>query len=109
VSAFQYSTIATAVPDAFMESAIAVSRRMPAHIWKQVLDGLMDYRPTHPRPDVATLVLGGNRDRVFSVGEQTALAQEFRTADLRIADGIGHTMHWEDPQQFVDVLLDFIK
>jgi non-heme chloroperoxidase len=109
VSAFQYSTIATPVPEAFMESAVDVSRRMPAHVWKKALDGLIEYGPKRPRPDVPTLVLGGSRDSVFSVDEQTALAYEFRNVDLRIVDGIGHTLHWEDPQRFVNLLLDFIE
>jgi pimeloyl-ACP methyl ester carboxylesterase len=109
VHAFQHSTIATEVPEPFMDSAIAISRRMPAHIWKQVLQGLMEFRPKFPRPSVKTLVLGGTRDAVFSVDEQTALARAFPNAELRLIDGIGHTLHWEDPEQFATVLLDFLK
>ncbi len=92
-----------------MDSAIGNSRRMPAHVWRKALQGLMEYRPKAPRPDVRTLVLGGNRDAVFSVEEQTALAREFPNAELRIIDGIGHTLHWERPQRFVDELLRFAR
>ena len=107
VRAFQYSTIAMPVPDAFMDAAIGNSRRMPAHVWRKALQGLMEYRPKASRPDVPTLVLGGDRDAVFSVNEQTALAREFPNVELRIIDGIGHTLHWERPQRFVDELLRF--
>ena len=107
VRTFQYSTIATPVPAAFMESAIGNSRRMPAHIWRKALHGLIEYRPRTPRPDVRTLVLGGTRDEVFSVDEHTALAREFKNAELVMVDGIGHTLHWERPQRFVDELLRF--
>ena len=50
VRAFQYSTIATPVPDAFMDSAIGNSRRMPAHVWRKALQGLMEYRPKAVAP-----------------------------------------------------------
>ena len=109
VRAFQYSTIATPVPVAFMDSAIGNSRRMPAHVWRKALQGLMEYRPKAPRPEVRTFVLGGNRDDVFSVDEQMALAHEFPNAELLIIDGIGHTLHWERPQRFVDELLRFVS
>jgi pimeloyl-ACP methyl ester carboxylesterase len=107
VRAFQFSTIATPVPSAFMESASENSHRMPAHVWKKALHGLIEYRPRAPRPDVRTLVLGGNRDTVFSVAEQTALARQFKNAEQVIVDGVGHALHWERPQRFVDELLRF--
>jgi non-heme chloroperoxidase len=107
VRAFQFSTIATPVPAAFMDSAIGNSSRMPAHVWRKALHGLMEYRPRTPRPDVPTLVLGGNRDSVFSVAEQTALARQFKNAELVIVDGVGHTLHWERPERFVDEILRF--
>ena len=109
VCGFQYSTIATPVPGAFMDSAIANSRRMPAHVWRKALQGLIEYRPTAPRPVVRTFVLGGRLDAVFSADEQTALAREFQNVELLIIDGIGHTLHWERPQRFVDELLRFAR
>ena len=109
VRAFQYSTIAAPVPGEFMESAIRNSRRMPAHVWRKALQGLIEYRPTAPRPDVRTFVLGGRLDAVFSADEQTALAREFQNVELLIIDGIGHTLHWERPQRFVDELLRFAR
>jgi non-heme chloroperoxidase len=109
VHAFQHNTIALPVPPAFMAAAIANSRRMPAHIWKKVLQGVMDYRPALPRPYVRTLVLGGDCDAVFPVAEQTRLAREFSNVELRIIEGVGHALHWEQPRLFVDELLRFLR
>ena len=109
VRAFQYSCIAKDVPDSFMEAAIANSRRMPASVWKQVINGLVEYRPVTPRPLVPTLVLGGDRDAVFSVAEQMELAADYPNSTLRLMEGIGHTLHWEDPDRFVTELLKFAK
>ena len=109
VHAFQYSTVAQPVPATFMAAAIANSRRMPAHVWKKVLQGMMEYRAALPRPDVRTLVLGGDCDAVFSVAEQTGLADEFSNVDVHIIDGVGHALHWEQPRRFVEELLWFAR
>ena len=109
VREFQYSTIALPVPRAFMDAAIANSRRMPAAIWKKVLAGMMDYQPQSPRSSVRTLVIGGTRDAVFSAGEQTALAREYPFGQLRLIDDVGHTLHWELPEVFVRELMRFAR
>ena len=106
---FQYSTIARAVPDAFMEAAIANSLRMPAALWKELLTGLMEFEPVLPRPKVRVLVLGGNRDAVFSSAEQIALAQQYPFSKLRLVDGVGHSLQWEEPETFVKALLEFVR
>jgi len=109
VRAFQYGTIAQPVPEAFIDAAIANSRRMPAAIWKQIIQGMIDFRPVTPRPDIRTLVIGGDKDSVFSVSEQTALAGEYRNAQLMIVPGVGHAMHWEQPEVFAQALMKFAK
>ena len=107
VRQFQYSTIALPVPKQFMDAAIANSRRMPARVWKQILSGMLDFRPAAQRPSLPTLVLGGGKDTVFSVAEQTQLAHQFPNARLQLFDDIGHTLHWERPESFVEALLQF--
>jgi len=108
VRQFQYSTIGEPVPEAFMEKAIETSGRMPSHVWRQVLDGLVSYRAS-ARPAIKTLVLGGVNDTVFSVQEQSLLAAEYPNVKLRLIDNIGHALHWEDPQRFVTELLAFLQ
>ena len=106
---FQYSTVAQPVPESFMNEAIANSRRMPARVWKQVLRGLLAFRPRMLRSRGRTLVLGGRKDAVFSVLEQVALARQFPDGRLQLFDDVGHALHWEQPQTFVDALLRFAK
>ena len=109
VRGFQYGSVALPVPDAFMEAAIAVSGRMPARVWKRALTALLAFAPRPSRPHVRTLVLGGKKDAVFSAAEQTTLARQFRNARLELYDDVGHSPHWERPQEFVDSLLRFTK
>ena len=47
---------------------------------------------------VPTLILGGDKDVVFSVAEQRALADALPGAEFRLLEGIGHAVHWENPQ-----------
>jgi len=107
VREFQMSTIAAPVPEPFMEAVIANSRRVPARVWKAVLSGLLDSQITLPNPEVRTLVLGGRQDTVFSVPEQMALARQFPRGELHLIDGVGHTLHWEQPATFVSALVRF--
>ena len=104
---FQTSTIATPVPTPFLEAVIANSRRMPARIWKAALQGLMEFEPAGGRPDIRTLVLGGREDAVFSRTEQIVLARQYPRGELQLMDGVGHSLHWEQPAMFVNALARF--
>jgi non-heme chloroperoxidase len=107
VREFQMSTIATPVPEPFLEAVIANSRRMPARIWTAVIQGLIEFEPLVVRPEIRTLVLGGREDAVFSRTEQIALARQFPLGELHLIDGVGHTLHWEQPAIFVSALKRF--
>ena len=104
VREFQMSCVHSLVPQPFMEAMIANSRRMPARIWKEVMQGLLEGEINLSRPDVRTLVIGGRQDAIFSVPEQTALARQFPRGELHLVDGVGHTLHWEQPATFVSAL-----
>jgi non-heme chloroperoxidase len=107
VREFQMSTIATPVPEPFMEAIVANSRRVPARVWKAVAHGLMEGQITLSNPDVRTLVVGGRQDAIFSAMEQMALARQFPRGELHLIDGVGHTLHWEQPATFVSALVRF--
>jgi len=109
VREFQYSTVAAFVPDAFMERAIANSARMPARVWKEIARGFLEYRAAATRPRVRTLVIGGRNDSVFSSAEQIELARQFPDARLELFDDIGHALHWEEPNTFIQALRRFLQ
>lgn len=109
VREFQYSTIALDVPETFMQAVIDNSLRMPASVWKQAIAGIVEYEPAARRPPVRTLVLGGKKDSVFSVAEQTQLARQFPDGRLQLFDAVGHTLHWELPEMFVEAVMRFAR
>jgi pimeloyl-ACP methyl ester carboxylesterase len=107
VREFQLSTVARPVPEAFMSAAIQESHRLDAATWKAVFAGLIAYVPAEPQIRVPTLVLGGDRDGVFSVAEQRELTRAIAGARSVIVAGVGHALHWEEPERFVSELLQF--
>jgi non-heme chloroperoxidase len=107
VREFQTSCVHAPVPEPFMEAVIANSRRVPARIWKDVMQGLLESEIHLTRPDIRTLVLGGREDAVFSATEQMVLARQFPRGELHLIDGVGHTLHWEQPATFVNALIRF--
>jgi non-heme chloroperoxidase len=105
VREFQVSCIERPVPPEFMDLVVQESLKVPAAVWRAALGGLMTYEPCEERITCPTLVLGGDRDGVFSVGEVTTVAQRIAGGRVRILEGIGHTPHWEDPKLTVTILL----
>ncbi len=107
VRAFQMSTVCAPVPEPFMAAVVANSRRMPARIWKAALQGMIEDQVRLVHPEVRTLVVGGREDAIFSSTEQMVLARQFPRGELHLIDGIGHTLHWEQPSTFVSALIRF--
>jgi non-heme chloroperoxidase len=107
VRAFQSSTIHRPVPAAFFEQIVAESLKLPARVWKAVLSGLLaaDSEPDLARIRCPVLILGGDRDGVFSREEQEHLATRIPGAILKISPEIGHDPQWEAPD---DVALDLL-
>jgi pimeloyl-ACP methyl ester carboxylesterase len=109
VSDFQRSTVHRAVPDAFMERAIADSAKVPARVWKALYAGMLEYRASEQAIRCPTLVIGGDKDGVFTRAEQEELARRIPGAKSNIVPDIGHAPHWEDPESFVRALVAFIE
>jgi non-heme chloroperoxidase len=104
VREFQYSTIALPVPEAFMDTVIAESLRLDAATMQGLIDGMTTYAPAEPEIAVPVLVVGGDRDVVFPLAEQQALARAIRGAEMQTLPGVGHTPQWEVPDAFVAAL-----
>lgn len=110
VRAFQESTIARPVPAEFMDVIVAESLRLPARVWRQLFDGMLE------APDVAagriaarTLLLWGAEDGVFGREQQTRLLELIPGARLHVYEGVGHAPHWENPEDFSADLVAFLR
>ena len=108
VREFQMSTIARPVPSAFMERANSESHKLSAAVWKQVLTGILEYKAAEPAIKSPTLVLGGDKDAIFPVADQEGVARAISGASITLVPGVGHTLHWEDPERFAKELVAFV-
>jgi pimeloyl-ACP methyl ester carboxylesterase len=107
---FQQSTCYRPVPAAFLDRVVSESRKVPSRVWKSILSRMLssDWTTDVGRIRCPTLVLGGDRDAVFSRSEQEALAASIPRATLSIRTEVGHSPHWETPEEFTKELLAFM-
>lgn len=110
VREFQVSTVFEPVPAQFLETAVAESLRLPARVWRALLQGMRSagrFGPSRPVP-VPTLLLWGDRDAMMPRSEQDALLAAFPGATLVAYEETGHAPHWERPERVADDLEAFL-
>ena len=100
---FQVSTIYRPVPNEFLDEAVAVSLKMPARVWREIMAGMLATDPVASlgRSGIPTLILWGARDSGFPWSEQEALLAAIPGAELKVYPETGHALHWERPAEFV--------
>jgi non-heme chloroperoxidase len=107
---FQASCVHQPLPTDFMDRVVAESLKLPAHVWRAVMAGLVN--ADHPArlgdSGIPTLILWGDRDAFFPRAEQDSLAAVLGAAPLKVYPETGHTPHWERPAEFVRDLEEFI-
>ncbi|MHA7209571.1 alpha/beta fold hydrolase [Arthrobacter sp. MDT1-65] len=87
------------VPAWFVENRIRDGVRMPAHVWKAILQGLTSSRPPTESGTVRapTLILWGDQDRLLSRSDQQTLAARIPGSIMKAYPGVGHLVLWEHP------------
>jgi pimeloyl-ACP methyl ester carboxylesterase len=110
VRGFQVSTIRQPVPGARLEQAIAESRKLPARVWRALLDGFAHFDVTACLGEVAcpTLLVWGAHDAYFGRADQERLLAGIPGARLRVYEEAGHATHWEEPARFAHDLAAFV-
>jgi non-heme chloroperoxidase len=99
VREFVAGTAGDAVPPDFLETMVAESRKVPAYVWREMFDGLLTAPPLAGTIDAPTMILWGDGDPICSRAEQDALLESIPLADLRSYPGVGHLVHWEQPER----------
>jgi len=111
VRAFQESTVAQPIPAGFLETIVAESRKLPAHVWKTYLRDILEADvPTETGTiDAPTLILHGDQDAFCPRSDQDALLAAIPRAQLAVYHGTGHCPHWEQPQRTAGDLVAFAR
>jgi non-heme chloroperoxidase len=108
---FQQSTVAGAVAPGWMHAMVAESLQLPAHVWRAMFAGLLqdDFSAELQRVGVPTLLAWGELDAYVPRTDQDWLLQTLPNARLRAFPGVGHALHWEQPEALVRELVSFVE
>ena len=111
VREFQMSTITQPVPEAFLETMIRESLKIPARVWKKTFEGLMldnsDEELT--KIHVPSLMIWGDKDAIVPRSDQEALMAGIEGSNLFVYPGVGHAIYWEQPTQVASDLVAFVE
>jgi pimeloyl-ACP methyl ester carboxylesterase len=108
---FQSSTAYAPLPEAFFEQIVAESGKLPARLWREVLDGVivLDDAADLGRITAPTLLLWGEHDALFPREEQDRLVATIRSARLLVYPETGHCPNWERPERVTADLDTFMR
>lgn len=99
------------VPDWFVEDRVQDGLRMPAHVWRDTLIGLI----TAPAPTetgtitAPTLIIWGDRDDLLPGEDQRALAAAIPGSRFVAYEDTGHLVLWEQPEPVAADVTRFVE
>jgi pimeloyl-ACP methyl ester carboxylesterase len=98
------------VPRWYLDGRVHDGARMPAHVWRETLAGLVTARPPTDTATITApaLIVWGARDQVLTRQDQQALAAAIPASQLIIYPDTGHLVLWEQPERVAADLTAFI-
>lgn len=111
VREFQESTLARPVPQAFFETIVQESLKLPAHVWRAAVAGSLedDFSGELNKIKAPTLLVWGDQDEMVPRTDQDAQTAVISGSRLVVYPGVGHAVHWEEPERLATDLLSFIE
>jgi non-heme chloroperoxidase len=111
VREFQESTLARPVPQAFLDTVVQESLKVPARVWHAAFAGFMEDASTGELRKITapTLIVWGTRDAFCPRHDQDTLLRTIARARLVVYEGTGHAIHWEEPERFAADLVAFVE
>ncbi|MGH7267451.1 MAG: alpha/beta fold hydrolase [Candidatus Rokuibacteriota bacterium] len=108
---FQASTAYLPLPDAFFERIVTESLKLPARLWRLLIDRLLEYDDAEQlaRITAPTLLMWGDRDALFSRTDQDRFTAAHPRARLTVFPETGHCPNWERPEQVAADLSAFMR
>lgn len=111
VREFQLSTLAQPVPSRFLQTLVEEALKVPAHVWKETLEGLLADQSDLElaRIHCPSLVLWGDVDAMLDRQDQEQLVMAIPGARLKVYPGAGHSLHWEEPERVAADIAAFLE
>jgi pimeloyl-ACP methyl ester carboxylesterase len=99
------------VPNWYIEDRVRDGLRLPAHVWRDTLTGLMTaLAPTDIGTITApTLIIWGDSDDLLPGEDQRQLAAAIPGSRLVVYEDTGHLVLWEQPDRVATDLTAFVE
>lgn len=99
------------LPASFGDEMVEEALKVPARVWQQTFDALLEYDDTDelPRIEAPTLLVWGDADDLVGREVQDDLVSSMSRAELAVYAGVGHSPHWEDPARVAADVASFVE
>jgi non-heme chloroperoxidase len=108
---FQLSTLASPIAPELLDTFVAESLKLPAQAWRELFLGFAEL----DQPDGAeelpmpALLVWGDRDAFIPREVQDRVLEALPDARLEVYEGVGHALHWEQPERFAADIVEFSR
>jgi non-heme chloroperoxidase len=108
---FQLSTLAGPIAPDLLDMFVSESLKVPAHVWGAAFKGFttLDTADALARVNVPALLVWGERDAYIPREVQDELLETLPDARLEVYEGVGHALHWEQPERFASDVAAFSR
>jgi pimeloyl-ACP methyl ester carboxylesterase len=108
---FQESTVATPLAPAELDTFVSESLKLPARVWRALFGGFLDidHREELGEIRAPVLMVWGDQDAFIPREDQAVLEEALEDARLLVYEGIGHAVHWEQPERFATDVAEFSR
>jgi non-heme chloroperoxidase len=108
---FQKSTLANPIDSEWYKILVGESLKVPAHVWRGAMSGLMKFNSTPHlnKITVPVLIVWGDKDLICLRADQDFSVNKIPGSKLIVYEGTGHALHWEKPARFAEDLSAFVK
>jgi non-heme chloroperoxidase len=108
---FQESTVATPLSPEALDTFVAESLKLPARVWRAAFRGFIDVDHADELAGVSTpaLLVWGDQDAFIRRSAQDELLEALSESRLVVYEGVGHAVHWEQPERFAVDVAEFSR
>lgn len=98
------------VPESLASKAKNERENIPKDVWNADVKIMMDQnqKPDLAKINVPTLILWGEKDKIFSKADQDRLHSEIAHSEFKEYAGAGHTVQWEMPAEVTADIKAFV-
>jgi non-heme chloroperoxidase len=108
---FQVSTLASPIAPEELDTFVAESLKLSAQAWRDLFLGFAELDQPAGAAEFAmpALLVWGDQDAFIPREVQDQLLETLPDARLEVYEGVGHAVHWEQPERFAAGIAAFSR